>query len=270
MGKIVYSCITPHGGEIIPELAGKQPKRMEKTRQRMCQLGKRVEAHHLEALIIITPHGIRIDGQFSIINSETVEGSEQENQRTYYMIRETDRSLAKEIAQEAQNMNLPCGLLNFGTAEGPLSRLPLDWGAVVPLAFMPDVPVVIITPSRLNSNEDMLAFGKALRTAVDKSDKRVGIIASCDWCHTHDASGPYGFHPLAKQVDERVVEYIKKGEIEALSEISKEEIEQAKPDGIWQALILAGAIPKSERAVDFLSYEAPTYFGLICAEISHE
>jgi hypothetical protein len=39
----------------------------------------------------------------------------------------------------------------------------------------------------------------------------------------------------------------------------------AKPDGIWQTLILAVAIPPEEREVEFLSCETPTYFGLICA-----
>ena len=269
MGKIIYSCITPHGGEIVPELAGKQPERMETTRKSMWELGKRVEEKKPDTLVVITPHGIRIDGRFSIVNSESLRGSEQENGRTYHMVRETDRSLARAIAQEAENADLPYGLLNFGTAEGPLSTLPLDWGAVVPLAFMPDVPIVVITPSRLNSNEEMMAFGLAIRSAVEKSDKRVGVIASCDWCHTHDESGPYGFHPSAKKVDEHIVKLIKTGNLEKLADIPQEDIENAKPDGIWQSLILAGALPKEERTIDFLSYEVPTYFGLICAETSH-
>jgi len=41
-------------------------------------------------------------------------------------------------------------------------------------------------------------------------------------------------------------------------------IANAKPDGIWQSLILAGAIPLENRKSTFLSYEVPTYFGLIC------
>lgn len=267
MGQLVYACITPHGGEIVPELAGKHTRRMADTRRSMEILGQRMTESAPEALVVITPHGIRIDGQISIINSETVVGSEQENGRTYMMIREVERTLARLVADEAKNSSVSHGLLNYGTSEGPLSKLPLDWGAVVPLAFMPDVPVVIITPSRLVSNEDMIKFGKALRRAIDKSDLNIGVIASCDWCHTHDASGPYGFHPSAKVVDRRIVDYIKKGQLEAMMDFTAQEIEDAKPDGIWQTLILAGTVPAEERSVDFLSYEAPTYFGLICAEI---
>lgn len=267
MGQLVYACITPHGGEIVPELAGPHMPRMAETRKSMDVLGQRMAEALPDALVVITPHGTRIDGQISIVNSESVVGSEQENGRTYTLIREVERSLARLTAEEAKNSEVPCGLLNYGTSDGPLSKLPLDWGSVVPLAFMPDKPVVIITPSRLVSDQDMLKFGQALRRAIDKSNLRVGVIASCDWCHTHDASGPYGFHPAAKVVDERIVEHIKAGHLEAMMEFTPEEIENAKPDGIWQTLILAGAVPEDERLVEFLSYEAPTYFGLICAEV---
>ncbi|GGE39063.1 extradiol dioxygenase [Pullulanibacillus camelliae] len=268
MGQIVYSCITPHGGEIILELAGQHVERMQTTRRSMETLGKRMREQRPDALVVITPHGIRSDGQFSIINSESVVGSEQENNRTYTMRREVERPLAQSIAKEAQESGLPVSLLNFGTTEGPLSVLPLDWGAVVPLAFMPDLPVVIITPSRLNSNQEMLLFGEILRKSIEQSDKSVGIIASCDWCHTHDEAGPYGYHPSAKIVDERIVSIIKSGALEECGNISQEDIESAKPDGIWQTLILAGAVPQNDRSIEWLSYEVPTYFGLICAEVS--
>ncbi|MGV3488121.1 MAG: extradiol ring-cleavage dioxygenase [Tuberibacillus sp.] len=267
MGQLVYACMTPHGGEIIPELAGPYMTRMAKTRESMKTLAQRMKDSDPDAIVVFTPHGIRIDGQISIVNSETVEGYEKENGRTYTMIREVERHLARLISEEASVDGVPNGLLNYGTSEGPLSKLPLDWGALVPLAFMPDVPVVVITPSRLVSEEDMKKFGQAVKRAIEKSDLKVGVIASCDWCHTHDASGPYGFHPSAKKVDEQIVEYIKTGRLESVSDFTPEEIENAKPDGIWQTLMLAGAVPAEERQVEFLSYEAPTYFGLICAEI---
>ncbi|MBT2645069.1 hypothetical protein J7I80_22875 [Bacillus sp. ISL-41] len=44
-------------------------------------------------------------------------------------------------------------------------------------------------------------------------------------------------------------------------------IEAAKPDGIWQTLILASAIPPEERHIEILSYEVLTYFRLICAGV---
>jgi aromatic ring-opening dioxygenase LigB subunit len=267
MGSLVYACITPHGGEIMPELAGNYPERMSVTRESMITLGDRLKQASPEALIVFTPHGTRIDGQFSVVNSERMIGSFEENGRTYTMIRDVDRPLAISIAKEAEAHDLPVGLLNYGTSEGPLSVLPLDWGAIVPLSFLPDLPIVVITPSRLLTHEQLKAFGRAVRRTIDQSDKRIGLIASCDWSHTHDASGPYGFHASAKDVDLRCVELIQKGDLEGMESFSPQEIEAAKPDGIWQTLMLAGAVTEEERQMEVLSYEAPTYFGLICAEV---
>ena len=41
-------------------------------------------------------------------------------------------------------------------------------------------------------------------------------------------------------------------------------VEAAKADSFWQMLMLHGALGGGWRA-EFLSYEAPTYFGMLCA-----
>ncbi|HYK75320.1 MAG TPA: extradiol ring-cleavage dioxygenase [Pseudoneobacillus sp.] len=267
MNPFVFACIAPHGGEIIPELEGKDPKRMSLTRNSLIKLGQEMEKSKPETIIVLTPHGTRINGQFSITDSERMQGSVVENDSSFTMEREIDRDLARNIAKVAFDSGVPVGTINYATAAGPLSCLPLDWGAVVPLRFMPNIPIVVITPSRDISYEKHLEFGISIREAVKASSKRVALIASCDWSHALDANGPYGFDPAAKKLDEEVVSLIKQNQFEKMVEFPNDYVEAAKPDGIWQTLILAGAIKPKERQVEFLSYEAPTYFGLICAAI---
>ncbi|MFJ5716145.1 extradiol ring-cleavage dioxygenase [Neobacillus sp. NPDC093127] len=265
MNPFAFACIMPHGGEIIPELQGVYPERMSVTRGSMEKLTTLMSEANPDCIIILTPHGTRIHGQFAITDSERMAGTVEENQSTYTIERRVDRELARLINKCAQEKGVPSATINFGTAAGPISCLPLDWGVIVPLRFMPDVPIVVINPTRELSFGQHLEFGKALRKAVQQSQKRVGLIASCDWAHAHDKAGPYGFDPAAKPFDEQVVELIKTNQLEKMAEFEEGFIEAAKPDGIWQTLILAGAIPAEERHVEFLSYEAPTYFGLICA-----
>lgn len=267
LSSFVFACIVPHGGEIIPELASGIPSRMETTRKSMEQLGQSMNDSRVDSIIVLTPHGTKINGQFCVVNSERMIGEVAENDQTFSMERVVERELAGLIADRALANDLPVGTINFGTASGPYSCLPLDWGAIVPLRFMPKVPIVVITPSRDLSYEQHLSFGRAINQAVQTSNKKVGLIASCDWSHTHDETGPYGFHESAKKLDKQVVDLIKRNELEALANFDPIFIDQAKPDGIWQSLILAGAIPKDERQITFLSYEAPTYFGLICAAV---
>jgi aromatic ring-opening dioxygenase LigB subunit len=267
MNPFVFTCIAPHGGEIIPELQGNIPERMRITRESLITLGKEMEKANPETIIVLTPHGTRINGQFSISDSEIMKGTVEENHSSFTMEKIIDRELARNIAKVASNSGIPVGTINFATASGPFSCLPLDWGAIVPLRFMPDVPIVVITPSRELSYEKHIQFGISLRKAVKESTKRIGLIASCDWAHAHDENGPYGFDPAAKELDKEVVSLIKDNQLEKLAEFNDEFIDAAKPDGIWQTLILAGAILPEERQVKFLSYEAPTYFGLICAAV---
>lgn len=265
MNPFVFACITPHGSEIIAELSQQNVALMERTRHSMEHLGAHMRGAKPDTIILLTPHGTRVDGQFSIANSEHMYGELAEHGGKVVMDRAVDRELASAMAERARAEGLAVGVLNFATSEGPLSCLPLDWGAIVPLYFMPDVPIVVVTPSRHVSYEAHVRFGAAMAQAVSASGKRVGLIASCDWAHAHDAKGPYGYHEAAAKLDAQVVELIRTCDLEGMMSFDEQFVNDAKPDGIWQSLILAGAIPRALRDVEFLSYEVPTYFGLMCA-----
>lgn len=269
LNPFVFACITPHGGEIIPELSGRTPDRMKLTRDSMKKLGKKMKDAKPDAIIVLTPHGTRIDGHFSVSNSERMFGSVDENDGYYELERYVDRDLAVKITKVATEKQIPTASINYGTSAGPVSCLPLDWGVIVPLAFMPDVPIVVINPSRELSFEKHYELGQVINEVVQASGKRVGLIASCDWAHAHDESGPYGYDSAAALLDEEVVGMIRSNELEKMADFDPEYIEAAKPDGIWQTMILAGAIPKDERNIYLYSYEVPTYFGLICAEVTN-
>ncbi|GIN85855.1 extradiol dioxygenase [Heyndrickxia sporothermodurans] len=268
MNPFVFACIAPHGGEIIPELSGPIPDRMKLTRDSMLKLGKKMRDAMPDTIIVLTPHGTRIDGFFSVSNSEKMYGFVEENEGFYELERYVDRELARAITEAAAAEGIPIASINYGTASGPISCLPLDWGAIVPLSFMPDVPIVVINPSRELSFKTHISLGQIVNQVVQNCGKRVALIASCDWAHAHDERGPYGFDPAAELLDEEVVGFIRSNELEKMAEFDPEYIEAAKPDGIWQTLILAGAIQKESRNIHLYSYEVPTYFGLICAEIT--
>lgn len=273
----VFACITPHGLPIVETLSPDHPSLMAKTRNSMERLGSWMTEANPEVIVILTPHGLQISGMFTVVDTSYMSGSMSEatlaamsgEQRAepgavVSMTRQVDRDLAKRIISAAKEELLPVAAANFATAEGPFSTLALDWGVLVPLAFMPEVPIVVITPSRRISDADHVRFGESLAQAVHQSGKRVGLIASCDWSHALAKDGPYGYHEDAPKLDKQVVDLLKTNEIEQMMDFPKDFISNAKPDGIWQSLILAGAIPRDERNSTFLSYEAPTYFGLMC------
>jgi aromatic ring-opening dioxygenase LigB subunit len=112
-----------------------------------------------------------------------------------------------------------------------------------------------------------VAVGRAIARVADDSGKRVALIASCDHGHAHDPKGPYGFAPESKQFDDRVVDLVKRNALGELLAFDPKFVADAKADSFWQMLMLHGAIGDSWQA-EFLSYEAPTYFGMLCASFT--
>src|ERR1043166_3036585 len=66
---LVYACIAPHAGDLIPETIEDQ-RVVEQTRQSMYILGAHMEAQSPDVVIIINPHGFRVQEALSISVAE--------------------------------------------------------------------------------------------------------------------------------------------------------------------------------------------------------
>ncbi len=51
------------------------------------------------------------------------------------------------------------------------------------------------------------------------------------------------------------------------SHLSPDQIlaEETKPDSLWQMTILSGILEEVRMSSELVSYEVPTYYGMICA-----
>jgi aromatic ring-opening dioxygenase LigB subunit len=140
---------------------------------------------------------------------------------------------------------------------------------LIPLWFMggrsdPQVPAVVVSPARDRPIAEHVRAGRALARAVADSGKRVALVASADHGHAHDPEGPYGFDPAAAAYDETIVRLVEENRLEGLLELEPAFVEAAKADSWWQLAMLHGALG-GQWSGDFLSYEASTYFGMLCA-----
>lgn len=270
MSGLIFACITPHGSEIVPELAGDSPEQMAVTRTAMEELGQRLAELAPDTLVVITPHGVRVDGTVSIAVTERASGQLAENGSVISLDLAVDRPLALSIAKWSRELGVPVSLVGYGASGGPSSCLPLDWGALIPLWFLggrsehpPEV--VVITPSRAVPLEQLHRFGQAVAQAAQQTGQRVALVASSDLAHAHDANGPYGYHPAAATFDRFVREVVESQDLDRLQALDPTFVEQAKPDGLWQIVMLAGSLGVVPMRGRVLSYEAPTYFGMLAA-----
>jgi aromatic ring-opening dioxygenase LigB subunit len=215
--------------------------------------------------VVVTPHGMLVDGHFGVVRSGKV--SEHGNQFVspdYLYEGPGDPGLAEACIHALQEDGLPALGLTFGTTVSGESEMPIDWGAGIPLWFM-RAPAVVVTPCRALSNDEHVRAGAALTRAT--GDRRVAFIASADHGHGHTSDGPYGFAPESKEYDEQLVELVRENRLAELVAWDAGRPVAAKADSFWQLLMLHGAIGEDFDS-ELLSYEAPTYFGMLCASFA--
>jgi aromatic ring-opening dioxygenase LigB subunit len=231
---IVFACIAPHGDMDLD--AG--------LRGAMEELGRRFEAAAPDVAVVVTPHSVHVQGHFAVVTAGNVGEWE------------TDGGLAAALLEAP----LPILGVSYGGNEPATAEFPLDWGAEVPLGFMRAPRVVVVSPARDRPLGEHLRLGETIAALP----ARVALIASADHGHAHDAEGPYGFDPAAAAYDAQLREILGLPRLDFLP--LAELVEPAKADSLWQLLVLQGAVGESARA-DVLAYAAPTYYGMLVAEI---
>jgi aromatic ring-opening dioxygenase LigB subunit len=262
---LVFAAIAPHG--TLPEapVAG-----ADATHAALAQLGERFDAARPETTIVLTPHNVHIAGHFAVVLAGKLAGSLAEfDAPGVHLSVPVDLELAASAVTALHDEGIPVVGASFGANDHGAATAPMDWGVLIPLWAMggrhePPVPVVVVSPARDRPPEEHVRAGRALARAAQESGKRVALIASADHGHAHDASGPYGFDPAAAEYDRQVVELVQENRLAGLLDLDPEFVGAAKADSWWQMLMLHGALDEGWRG-EFLSYEASTYFGMLCA-----
>ncbi len=276
MSGLVFAAIAPHGHLAIPEACPPKERALATATQgAMAELGRRFAAARPDTTIIFTPHNVHVEGAMAVVTAGTLAGSLSDWTEEQIELRcATDRTLARAAIDALNAANIPAVGISYGGNDAAGATAPMDWGVLIPLWFMggraePQVPIVVISPARDHSPADHVRAGQALAAMATASGKRVAMIASSDHGHAHLADGPYGFDPAAAEYDGRVVDLIKANHLTGLIEVDPALVGRAKADSYWQMLMLSGAIGDRWKG-EFLSYEAPTYFGMLCAAFAPE
>jgi aromatic ring-opening dioxygenase LigB subunit len=266
---LVFGAIAPHGGIAIAEACGPEERDLAAvTRRGMEDLGRRFDRATPDVAIVLTPHNIHVEGAMAVVVSGSVFGALEGHPEVKLRIA-VDRPLALAIREAIAAEGIPVAAVSYGANDAAAASFPMDWAVLVPLWFMggrahPPVLTVVVAPARDLPYERHVAAGRAIAKAAAASGKRVALIASCDHGHGHDANGPYGFTPKSREFDEQIVALVKRDDLGALLRIDPKLPVDAKADSYWQMLMLHGALDASWKG-EFLSYEAPTYYGMLCA-----
>lgn len=244
---IVFACVVPHG-DLVLGAAPPAPA----NRAALEEVGRRAAAAEPDAVVVVTPHNVHVDGHFAVITAARVGDLE------------TDREFASEILEALRADGIPAVGVSYGSNDLALAEMPVDWGTSIPLTFLAAPRVVVVTPARDRPLKEHLRAGAALAHATE--GRRVVLVASADHAHRHDAEGPFGFDPAAAPYDELAVELLRTNRLDRWPEL-EELVDAASADSLWQLVVLHGALGDRFDA-ELLAYEAPTYYGMAVAAFS--
>jgi aromatic ring-opening dioxygenase LigB subunit len=266
---LVIASIAPHGDLAIPEASPPGSGALASgTRAGMRELERRTDAADPDCVVVLTPHGIHVERHFAVVVAGRLAGALDEAASVALDV-PVDRDLALALVDELRGAGLPAVGVSYGGNAPAEAVMPLDWGSLIPLWYLggrrsPPRPVVVVAPARELSLEAHVDAGRAIARAVSRAGRRAALVASADQSHTHLASGPYGFDAAAARLDGLVVAMIRQGRLAGLLDLDPALVEAAKPDSLWQMLMLVGATGEAWAAT-LHSYEVPTYYGMLCA-----
>ena len=257
---IVFAGITPHSGHML--LGATEPTPIPQTRAAMQEMHRLFQAARPDAVALITPHGVAVEGVYTIGAAPRCLGV----QDGITVEAETDLTLAATWAYRAAERGVP--VLPVAPRD-PESPLPLDWGATIPLHLLAPSPhtppLVVACPATSLARPQLIAWGEALAEAAAELPQRVAFLVSADQGHGHAADGPYGFAPASAEYDAAMTEAVRADDLPRLLLWDDSWIEAAQVDSYWQTLALIGVQRHVPLRSQFLSYEVDHYFGLLCA-----
>ena len=238
---LVFAAIAPHGGIAIAEACSVDERDVAiKTRAGMEELGRLFEGAKPDVAVVATPHNVHICNALGVVVANRVAGRLNGVTPPIQLDLASDTQLAWRVLESLGAAGLSAVGVSFGSNDLATAVAPMDWGALIPLWFMggrgtPPVQVVVVTPSRDLPGSDHLTAGAAIAAAAVVSE----LVGS--------------------------------DRLDRLLEIPRELVEKAKADSWWQMLMLQGATREAGRVQraqwkgTLISYEAPTYFGMLTA-----
>lgn len=253
--------IVPHPPLIVPEVGRGKEREIAQTVQSFHAIAAELAALAPETIVVISPHStlyadyIHISPGTSASGSLRQFGAPKEYKTAY------DSALVSEISKLCEQSDFPAGTLG---EKDPA----LDHATLVPLHFikqyLSNFKLVRIAISGL-SRQEHYEFGMLLSKAIEKSGRKVVIVASGDLSHklTHD--GPYGYSPDGPKLDAELVKIMKSGDFGAFLDLDEALCENAAECGLRGFVMMSGAFDKKAVTPRFYSYEGPFGVGYAVA-----
>ncbi|MHB1636914.1 MAG: DODA-type extradiol aromatic ring-opening family dioxygenase [Thermoplasmataceae archaeon] len=250
--------LIPHGDELI-DLPDEQSREMR------THIINGTADDSSDTIVVLTPHGLSLDGMFSICGNKNLSGSYlTEGGKAMEMKLENDSDLFNTILNANRNI-----MSRAAFSGGAQTAFPIDFGSLIPLSFFKSNKAVLIGQSRIWDIAMLYTLGESLHDILSMGSTKYSIVFSADQAHTHSAEGPYGYSPKAQIYDHVIRNCATSSDFSGLFTMDRTFVEEAKPDSYWIMIVLAGFMSRNESKLLFKYYYVAKYFGMLYAD-SHE
>ena len=255
---ILAAFMVPHPPMIVPAVGRGSEQQIQKTIDAYEQVADEIAALAPETIIITSPHAVMYADYFHISPGRGARGDFGRFRAAQVRFDEAyDRELVSELASIASEQGFPAGVMGERDKQ-------LDHGTMVPLYFVRNkykgAKIVRIGLSGLPLSEHY-RLGQMIREAVDRTGRRVVLIASGDLSHKLQDYGPYGFAEEGPQYDARIMDVCGRAVFGELFDFDETFCDRAAECGHRSFVIMAGAFDGLAVKATQLSHEDVTGVG---------
>lgn len=259
MGQIQGMFIVPHPPIIISELGEGREKEAEKTLRGMEGITEKIKEINPDTLVVITPHGEVHHNNLTFLTGEKATGNLAEfGHPEIQLTKDLHTSAIQQLKEVFEKENLP-GLFIEGS---------LDHGALVPLYFIEkersDAKLIHISIGMLELKR-LYDLGARIKDLLEEGDGTYAVVVSGDLSHRLKEDGPYGYDERGPDFDQRIVNAIKRCNVQDIINIPKEIYEPAGECGLRPMVLGFGMLGDGKMTSQVLSYEGPFGVGYMTA-----
>ncbi|MEW6399726.1 MAG: AmmeMemoRadiSam system protein A [Bacillota bacterium] len=267
-GQILVGALAPHPPIVVPEVGGREIRRVVATREALRVLGRTVAEAEPGVLVMFSPHAPPGREGVPLLEAPLLHGDlGMFGAPQVSMEWRVDGDLLAAIAEEAEAREVPTVRLARDRMLRYSGTL-LDHGLAVPLYYLRaagvNCPLVATGISPL-PREQLVRFGEAVARAIASTGRRAVVIASGDLSHRLTPGAPAGFDPAGREFDDRVVAALREGDLGALLALDEDLVERAGECGLRPLFMLMGALRDAGLRPRVVSYEGPFGVGYAVA-----
>lgn len=267
---ISYGLLSPHPPVLIREIGGSRSEKLQATQTNMHQVCGELLATEPDCIVFLTPHGNVFRDCISYLSMDKLEGTLDDFGQPNIGARlSNDWEMILAISELAPQKGIEFIGISEEIAGHHNLNGRLDHGILVPLYFMQqagmkEIPILAISIGLLDKQQ-LYTFGKIIREASNRLEKKVAVVASGDMSHALKEEGPYRYHPDGPRFDQAVKQALSEEDFAAVLQIPAELRENARECGYPSLLIMLGAMDGFKPAQMRVSYEGPFGVGYLTA-----